>query len=600
MSSIAYRNDIDGVRAFSVISVILFHLGFLRNGYLGVDVFFVISGFLITGIVYNEVFTNKYSILKFYERRLRRIFPLVLFASLVSLIVGYFVMLPDDFENLCQSVIASNFSANNILMYITSNDYWAIKNDFKPLMHTWSLGVEEQFYIIFPLLIFTMSGRLKNLILPILIVLTLLSLTLFIGNNNDDGSKFYFIQYRFFEMSFGGVLAILNYQNSKFLKILKPQFTFVLFLMLLSLLLFGYGLENMVLILSVTIISGFLLLSGGLFEKNQGLYNYFLTNKLVTFIGKISFSLYMWHQIIFAFSRYFVFEEISIPVSFLLLLLTLGLSILSYYIIENPFRDRNVMPIGKLLLTVSILFIFINFISLYYYLKGGVVRDVPELDVSVSNTLNDFSTNINTNIQYNESARQFKKEFSKDTNTAKVIVLGDSFGRDLINLLNESSFKDKIELNYLDIWVDKVDSAVIKKIKESQIVFLASKAEITKRDFGILINLYKLDSSKVYYFGVKDFGVSNGIFYHKIRSGAYCQDLKTNVKSGVVELNNKLKSDWPNQYIDIISLLINEQGQVPVFTDDGKFISQDTEHLTKPGAIFMAKKFESKLSEVIF
>ena len=129
---IKYRNDIDGLRAYAVIAVIIFHLGFLPNGYLGVDVFFVISGFLITSIIYKELTNNSFSIWKFYERRIRRIIPLLLFITTTAFGFGLILMLPDDLENLAQSVVASNFSANNILMLITSADYWATKNEYKP------------------------------------------------------------------------------------------------------------------------------------------------------------------------------------------------------------------------------------------------------------------------------------------------------------------------------------------------------------------------------------------------------------------------------------------------------------------------------------
>ena len=131
-----YRTDIDGLRAFAVSAVILFHLGYLPNGYLGVDVFFVISGYLITSIVYGKASRGTFSIADFYRRRIRRILPLMLVVSSVALAVGASYMLPDDLENLGQSVVASNFSANNILMYFTSADYWAVRNDYKPLMHT--------------------------------------------------------------------------------------------------------------------------------------------------------------------------------------------------------------------------------------------------------------------------------------------------------------------------------------------------------------------------------------------------------------------------------------------------------------------------------
>ena len=201
-----YRSDIDGLRAIAVFSVIFFHLKCTNNGYLGVNVFFVISGYLITSIIFKEVENNTFSILKFYERRIRRIIPLVLFTSFIAFILGLVFMLPDDLENLSQSVIASNMSLNNLLMFKTSSNYWAIKNDFKPLMHTWSLGIEEQFYLFYPFIFFFLKKK-KSTILKVLIVTTIVSLIAFIFSNNTS-AKFYFIHYRFFELSIGGIAAI--------------------------------------------------------------------------------------------------------------------------------------------------------------------------------------------------------------------------------------------------------------------------------------------------------------------------------------------------------------------------------------------------------
>jgi len=148
-----YRKDIDGLRAYAVIVVIIFHLGFLPNGYLGVDIFFVISGYLITSIIYKQLLDDSFSVYRFYQRRIKRIIPLLLFISTFAFILGLIFMLPDDLENLAQSVVSSNLSANNILMLITSSDYWAVKNEYKPLMHTWSLGIEEQYYLIYPFIL---------------------------------------------------------------------------------------------------------------------------------------------------------------------------------------------------------------------------------------------------------------------------------------------------------------------------------------------------------------------------------------------------------------------------------------------------------------
>jgi peptidoglycan/LPS O-acetylase OafA/YrhL len=204
-----YRKDIDALRAISVIAVIFFHLGFLNNGYLGVDVFFVISGYLITSIIKDEINKGQFSFWKFYERRIRRILPALSFTVVAALIFGYYWMLPDDLENLAQSVIASNLSINNVLMLITSADYWAVKNDYKPLMHTWSLGIEEQFYLIYPLIIFYLSKWKDTFLLLFLVIISVLSVSLFLFYGST-AARFYLLPYRFFELALGGIFAITN------------------------------------------------------------------------------------------------------------------------------------------------------------------------------------------------------------------------------------------------------------------------------------------------------------------------------------------------------------------------------------------------------
>ena len=148
-----YRPEIDGLRAVSVIPVIFFHAGleFFKGGFLGVDIFFVISGYLITLIILNDLDKGNFSLSKFYERRARRILPALFFVICCCVPFAYFWMLPDPLENFGQSVFATIFFANNVLLWMTSG-YWDLASEFKPLIHTWSLAVEEQFYIVFPLI----------------------------------------------------------------------------------------------------------------------------------------------------------------------------------------------------------------------------------------------------------------------------------------------------------------------------------------------------------------------------------------------------------------------------------------------------------------
>ena len=224
-------------------------------------------------------------------------------------------------------------------MYITSGDYWAVKNDFKPLMHTWSLGIEEQYYLLYPLLFLFLNGKRIKYLLPSIIFLTLLSFLAFVFQTSES-AKFYFIQYRFFELSFGGIAAIYFNQKSSNHKN-NYLMLFLLIIALFYVLFFPVELNNDIKILIVTLITSGILVLGGLYFKTNKIYKWIFSNKIVSFIGKISFSIYMWHQIVFAYYRYIFGEEMSIYIIGLLLLIIFLLSVSSYFLVENTFRDRK-------------------------------------------------------------------------------------------------------------------------------------------------------------------------------------------------------------------------------------------------------------------
>jgi peptidoglycan/LPS O-acetylase OafA/YrhL len=596
-----YRDDIDGLRALAVISVVLFHLGYVANGYLGVDVFFVISGYLITGIIYRQSLNKKFSLLNFYERRIRRIIPLVLFTSLIAFLLGILFMLPDDLENLSQAVFASNFSANNILMYITSSDYWAVKNDFKPLMHTWSLGIEEQFYLLYPLLFFFLKGDKIKYLFPSIIFLTLLSLLAFTIQESDS-VKFYFIQYRFFELSAGGMAAIyfstkkVNYKNIK-----NRNLLFILIVLLFFSLFLPIKLSNDIKILFVTILTTGILVLGGVYFKTNKIYRWLFSNTIVSFIGKISFSIYMWHQIVFAFYRYLFGEEMSISITGLLLLIIFLLSVSSYFLIENTFRDRKRWKTKNVLIFIASFFVLITSTSFYVYSLGGVVRDTPELNIKfnpVPDTSNLFSSTNGPNIRYNESVRNLDMSFSESTKQ-KILVVGNSFGRDFVNVLLESDFENDIEIRYFDGGRVFNDSSFKIRVENANLIFFANgvqKSYIKKIESHYNVRIF----DKLQIVGIKDFGYSNGEHYFNIRNSSI--DLisyRSKMKKGVFQDNNDLKIMWGEKYLDLIGLISDSSGKVLVFTPEGKFISQDTVHFTKDGAVFFSSLISAKLKRLI-
>jgi len=596
-----YRDDIDGLRALAVISVVLFHLGYIANGYLGVDIFFVISGYLITGIIYRQSVNKKFSLLNFYERRIRRIIPLVLFTTLIAFILGILFMLPDDLENLSQTVFASNFSANNILMYITSADYWAVKNDFKPLMHTWSLGIEEQFYLLYPLLFFFLKGDKIKYLLPSIIFLTLLSYVAFTIQESDS-AKFYFIQYRFFELSIGGMAAIyfspkkLNYKSIK-----NKYLLFILIVLLFCSLFLPIELSNDIKILLVTILTTGILVLGGVYSKTNKIYKWLFSNTIVSFIGKISFSIYMWHQIVLAFYRYLFGEEISIYITVLLLLIIFLLSVSSYFLIENTFRDKKRWKTKNVLIFIASFFILITSTSFYVYTLGGVVRDVPELNIKFSKTpdfTNLFSSTNGPNIRYNENVRSLDVSFSPTTNQ-KILVVGNSFGRDFVNVLLESDFVNDIEIRYFPN--DRVfkDPEFKKRVEIADLIFFTNgvkQSYIQEIESHYKIQIY----DKLQIVGIKDYGYSNGEHYFKIRNSSIdLNSYRGKMKKGIFQTNNNLKTEWGEKYIDLIGLVSDSNGEVLVFTPQGKFISQDTVHFTKEGAVFFSNLLNARLKRLI-
>lgn len=597
---IKYRNDIDGLRAYAVIAVIIFHLGFLPNGYLGVDVFFVISGFLITSIIYKELTNNTFSIWKFYERRVRRIIPLLLFITTTAFIIGLFLMLPDDLENLAQSVVASNFSANNILMLITSADYWATKNEYKPLMHTWSLGIEEQYYLIYPFLLLIVSKIRSRFVYHFLILISSISIILFLFYGNP-ASRFYLLQYRFFELSIGGFFTIAFFGKRS-----KPFNKYIFSLSALGILacLITPGLSNQFLIIATTILTVTLLTTGGLISENNIISKYVFQNPIVVYIGKISFSLYLWHQLVLAFSRYAFFEKITFLNSLILVAITLILSILTYHFIENPFRNRKLFSTRKVLTILSITFLLSTSSALYIYFIGGVYKDFNAIGLTTEDVekqgYNLFSSSDNVHIHYNEKVRELDKPFSQ-INKRNILIIGNSYGRDVANIFLEYPIGSENELRYFDINRAKKDDSIIERWKNADLIIFAANGFLNKEwvvDIGQVYD-FEIDFQKIYVFGTKDYGYSNGIHYNKMSQISDFSNYYANMRDGTLEDEKLLQTEWGSSYISLISPIIDKEKKIRIFDDEGKFISQDTVHLTKAGAIFYSKILRKKIEMLI-
>lgn len=572
--SAVYRKDIDGLRAIAVLAVIFFHMGFLPNGYLGVDVFFVISGFLITGIIYRDTIEDRFSISDFYLRRTRRILPLVSFICAVTLPIGMATMLPDDLENLAQSVIATNLFSNNILQAITTRNYWDVVNEYKPLMHTWSLGVEEQYYLLYPLLFVVLGKSRASWAVRILSILAGISLAAYLMQHVQH-KRFYYLPYRFYEIASGGVIAIVLEG-----RLLQHSLATLPLLGLVLLLTTQLPMISSDATLILTVVTTACLLATS--RGGNSLGGWLLENPISILIGKISFSLYMWHQVVLAFARYGAFGELTPFRLALIFASTVALSLCTYYLVERPFRNSRTIKTGYLLLTICVFFVGTNTVSLWIYLNAGVLHDVPELDISRDGAQKGL------HAQYNDNIRAYDRQFS-DPMRMHVLVIGNSFARDWANVLLESRHRDDIEISYVE--APLTHPKLIERAEGADVIFVS---EARRHDIDSL----GLQEQKVWSIGTKNFGNNNGYAYNH-RSDSYCGQ-RTKIQQRYYERNRELRREYPTRFVDMVQAVIDDDYNVPVFTPECRFISQDCLHFTKAGAQYFARILDAKIGEILY
>jgi peptidoglycan/LPS O-acetylase OafA/YrhL len=570
--STTYRRDIDGLRAVAVVAVVLFHFGLLPSGYLGVDVFFVISGYLVTTIVLSRLRNDSFSLFDFYVRRIRRILPLSFCICLVVLVVGSATMLPDDLENLAASVVATNLFSNNILQAITTRDYWDVVNEYKPLLHTWSLGVEEQYYLAYPLYLVWAAKRGRQFALRAIGVLAAGSLVLF-WLPAEPHVRFYWLPYRLFEMAFGGLAAIATDSQPR-----RHGWTAAALVALLALLCAGTSLlPGRIALLAVVALSTAIVASANGTSKFA---RTILENRLAVGLGLISYGIYMWHQPVLAFARYCLFPQLHATHLAGISVLILTLAITTYYVVESPFRNPRQVGTPALFTAIATMFLLSMGMAGDLYRRAGVIRDVPELGISASGA-SDIS-----HSDYNARIWRYDKPFAPSDRT-RVLIVGNSFARDWANVLLESDHARDIEISYVfnaDVHPEFHDRAA-----DADVIFFSS---CSTRDVDAL----GVQSADAYGVGPKNFGASSGIFYNYRGNDYFGQ--RTQMLPGILEHDTALKHDWGNRFISLIDQVIDVHQTVPVFTPDHMFISVDCRHFTQAGARMFASLLRDDLRRI--
>lgn len=370
--SLKYRPEIDGLRAIAVLSVVIYHaeialFGFeniLPGGFIGVDIFFVISGFLITSIILRETQESRFSFADFYERRARRILPALFFVMLVSIPFAMTVLSSKALNEFGGSLLSSLFFSSNIFFWL-EDSYWAEPSALKPFLHTWTLSVEEQFYIFFPVLILALWKFCKNFIFQILALLFIGSFILanYATARSPDAS-FFLLPFRGWELLAGSLLAKLELDHGrKFSEQSGRLFSALgLILIISAILLFHKNLPHPSYHTAVPILGVMLVIW---FGGTKNLVTSFLSLKFMLWIGLISYALYLWHYPVFAFARV-EFGNISNFFMLGLIAVSILLSIVSYFLVEKPLRQKT-FPVKWFITLVTIVFVFLTAISLFFY-----------------------------------------------------------------------------------------------------------------------------------------------------------------------------------------------------------------------------------------
>jgi peptidoglycan/LPS O-acetylase OafA/YrhL len=429
---LTYRPEIDGLRAIAVGAVILYHAQItvfghqpFKGGFIGVDIFFVISGYLITSIILKELnTTGTFSFKHFYERRIRRILPALLFVMLVSLPFAWMYLLPSSFIDFSKSILYSLGFSSNFYFHYSGQQYGAESGLLKPFLHTWSLSVEEQFYILFPIVLLTTIKYFKKHLLTILVIGLIISLQMADwGSRSYTSASFYFLHTRMWELLAGSILAYfeitLGHRNkNKTLNLTLPSIG--LFLIGHSILFFNDGMFHPSFYTLSPIIGVCLIIW---FSNKDELITKILSTKLFVGIGLISYSLYLWHYPIFAFNEITEFTQGSLFYKLLLGIIIIILSIFSYYFIERPARNKNNKL--KVVISLSLILIFVLvIININIVQKDGYKNRLSEIFQKKFVSLNWFL------LKDKDGVTCFENKFNdcrfNTTSNKKVYMIGDS------------------------------------------------------------------------------------------------------------------------------------------------------------------------------
>lgn len=618
-----YRSEIDGLRALAVIPVILFHAGFTHfsGGFIGVDIFFVISGFLITTIIMSDIEHDRFSFADFYMRRARRILPALYFIIIACIPFSLLIMLPSEIKEFSSSIISVITFTSNIFFWLQTG-YFESSAEIKPLLHTWSLSVEEQYYILFPLLLVALSKVNKKVIAPAISIIFGASLYysyLLVHRNPEQA--FFLLPSRGWEILAGALCGIFS---AKYVDHFKNVSAIHQLLSALGLLTIGWsvayyepsdafpGTKAILPVMGASLVL--------LYARAGTLAAKILGHRTLVAVGLISYSAYLWHQPILAFAR-LQWQEISDIGYLALIALTLFASYLTWLYIETPFRKQGALSrfSSKAFAGIGITGMLAFCVSVYG--TSGFLNFYSPQDRVLS------SIEVKTSGHYvADRASAFEyRNFSGDDGKPKLLIIGDSFAQDLVNAIHEIGAADNYDISVRHIKARCgnlfMEKSKIESLMPARAVPTCQGAEyelytdaklkslMHQADMIWIVSKWKPWQASVLPESIKNIisetGVTPLVFGTKSFGQYRIRDLlkvdahnrsslTSNIDHAAFRANMIMKSNLePSHFVDVLGILCpSKDRKCHMFTDAGELISPDGDHLTKEGAVFMGRKLE--------
>jgi len=418
--SLKYNPSLDGLRGIAIALVLLFHIWpeYFSFGYVGVDIFFVLSGFLITQIIHTKLQANSFSFKEFYRNRIRRIFPAMIFVVVTTFLIGYLFLFPSELEQLGKHIKSSAFFYQNFRL-IGEAGYWDEASQLKTLLHFWSLSIEEQFYLLWPLIIFVLYKLRVNLFVSLLIIFSLL----LVVPQFTDIDMFYHSFARFWELTFGGLVYAIStkFSTSEYIKKLQLVI-FILFIVSIG---FSYGNTafNLLKTLFVIVTTGLLILSITT-NPNQRV----LSSSPLVFLGLISFPLYLWHYVLVSYMHIFGLKVQDYGI--LIILFSVLISYFTYRYIEFYARRQSSYTFAALLFIMAL---SVGFLGQYTHKYHGfpnrsrlVPNDTFKKQFIRTPAANKTGIALATKILKHKPSNNYIKATSDDLSKNFIAIIGDS------------------------------------------------------------------------------------------------------------------------------------------------------------------------------